>query len=394
MIFDAAIIGAGPAGNYMAWQLAHKGYRIIVLEEHEVIGEPVNCTGIIGAECFKRFSLGLNSVLGASNSARFYSPAGHEVLLQKEENQAYIVDRAVFDRELAMKAVKEGAVFHTGKCIKNILVDSKEVKLISSNGENPVEAKAAVIAAGFNSKLPELLGLGHITKYAFGAQVEVSLTSRTLVEVYFGNKTAPNFFAWLVPTSEGKGLAGLFSRKSQAAYLRGFLDNLYSQGKIRGETGKAVFGGVPLGMIRKSYADRVLVVGDAAGQVKPTTGGGIYYGMLCADIAVNTLDNALRLDNLSAKALREYEVEWKGKLGREIRIGQMARNVYHKLSDSQIEKAFEIIQNSGLHDLILQDKNFSFDWQAGTLLKALGHQALKSLWAKIGFKSEEFNKPL
>lgn len=387
--FDVAIIGAGPAGSYVAWKLACKGYRVTVLEEHEVIGEPVNCTGIIGLDCFKKFPLSLNSVLRASNSARFYSPKGSEILLQKEENQAYIVDRRAFDRELAEKAIQAGAIFLTGQCVKNILIEDGGVKIISANRANFIKARTAVIAAGFNSKLPELLGLGHITKYAFGSQVEVSLSTESMVEVYFGNNVAPNFFAWLVPTSEGIGLAGLFSPAKQAAYLRRFLDKLYSQGKISGETGKAIFGGVPLGIIPKSYTERVLVVGDAAGQVKPTTGGGVYYGLLCADIAVNTLDKALRQDDLSAKALRDYEVKWKGMIGREIRIGQMARNIYQRLSDAQIEKTFEIIHRSGLHNLILKDKKFSFDWQASTILKAMGHQALKSLWVKMGFRTEQ-----
>ncbi len=392
--FDVAIIGAGPAGSYMAWQLASRGRRVVLLEEHEQIGEPVNCTGIIGAECFKKFPLGMSSVLGASDSARFYSPAGHEIYMQKEEHQAYIVDRAVFDRQLAMKAAETGAFVQTGKCVRDILIEKTGVKLFSSDRAKPIEAKAAVIAAGFNSKLPEMLGLGHIAKYAFGAQVEVSLPPKSIVEVYFGNKVAPDFFAWLVPTSGRKGLVGLFSRTKQASHLRNFLNSLYSRGKIDRETGRAVFGGVPLGMIRKSYAERILAVGDAAGQVKPTTGGGVYYGLLCADIAVNTLDLALKRDDLSAKALRGYEVKWKGALGKEIRTGQMARSIYHRLSDAQIERVFDIVESSGLHRLVLEDKNFSFDWQASTLLKAMGHHALSSLWAKMGFKTQKLAKEL
>ena len=302
--FDVAIIGAGPAGSYLAWKLAGNGHRVAVIEEHQVIGEPVNCTGIIGLDCFKKFPLGLNTVVRAANSARFYSPAGHDIFLRKEENQAYIVNRGAFDRELAEKAMSAGAVYYTGQRIRNILVEPDGVKLFPSNRAVTFEGRAAVIASGFNSKLPELLGLGHITSYAFGGQVEVSLPSKISVEVYFGNNIAPDFFAWLAPTTEGRGLAGLFSRTKQSSYLRSFLDNLYSRGKIKRETGKVIFGGVPLGMIPKSYTDRVLVVGDAAGQVKPTTGGGIYYGLICADIAANTLYKALKQDNLSAKALR------------------------------------------------------------------------------------------
>ncbi|MDO8636676.1 MAG: NAD(P)/FAD-dependent oxidoreductase [Dehalococcoidia bacterium] len=149
--FDVAIIGAGPAGSYLAWKLAGKGYRVAVIEEHQVIGEPVNCTGIIGIDCFKKFPLGLNSVLRAANSARFYSPSGHDIFLQKEENQAYIVNRGAFDRELAEKAMSAGAAYYTGQRIKNILVEPGGVKLFPSDKATIFEARAAVFASGFNS---------------------------------------------------------------------------------------------------------------------------------------------------------------------------------------------------------------------------------------------------
>lgn len=379
-IFDVAIVGAGPAGSYTAWKLAGKGYRVVVLEEHETIGEPVSCTGIIGLDCFKKFPLSRDSILLAASSARFYSPAGKEIIVQKEEVQAYIVDRAAFDRDLAKKATEAGAVYYSGRHVNNIAVNARSVELSSNHKKEAIEARAAVIASGFKSKLTELLGLGDIKSFAFGAQVEVALRSEAITEVYFGDHVAPYFFAWLAPISREKALAGLFSRTRQSAYLLSFLNRLRSEGKIAGETGKVVFGGVPIGMLPRSYADRVLVVGDAAGQVKPTTGGGIYYGLLCADIAADTLDKALRQDDLSRKSLREYEVKWKGLLGREIRTGLLARNIYQKLSDSRIEKAFEIILKLDLHNTILRDRNFSFDWQASTILKALGHRALKSLW--------------
>jgi flavin-dependent dehydrogenase len=213
---DVLIVGAGPAGNQVAYRLASLGYTVTVLEEHERIGDPVNCTGIVGAECLDRFSVGNGTILGKANSARFYFPSGDFLRLEKETVQAYILDRAALDLDLAQKAQEQGAQYLLGSRVETIRASEQGVKAVV-NGERELEAKTLVIASGFGSKLPERLGLGRIEDYVAGVQTEV-IVDGTLpeVEVCFGRRVAPGFFAWLVPTSEGKALAGLFSRRKQA----------------------------------------------------------------------------------------------------------------------------------------------------------------------------------
>ncbi|GAH60574.1 unnamed protein product, partial [marine sediment metagenome] len=150
-------------------------------------------------------------------------------------------------------------------------------------------AQAIILACGFGSGLPEKIGLGEITDFVSGAQAEVNTIDIDEVEVYFGQKPFPGFFGWLVPTNHDKGLAGLLVANAPALYLRNFLHHLRAQGKIASTEADMKFGTIPLGTLPRTYSDRMIVVGDAAGQVKPTTGGGIYYGLLCADIAANCL---------------------------------------------------------------------------------------------------------
>jgi len=119
-----------------------------------------------------------------------------------------------------------------------------------------------------------------------------------------------------------------------------------------------------------------VVVGDAAGQVKPTTGGGIYYGLLCADIAANNLHRALENDDLSARNLASYEREWKKKLGRELKIGYWARKLYEHLSDRQIDRIFDIIKSNGIDEALLKKDDLRFDWHGEVILKLLGHRVL------------------
>jgi len=120
----------------------------------------------------------------------------------------------------------------------------------------------------------------------------------------------------------------------------------------------------------------LMVVGDAAGQAKPTTGGGVYYGLLCADIAANTLKMALKADDLSAKSLSRYERGWKKKIGRELRVGYWSRKLYERLTDRQVDRIFDIMKSSGIDRALLEAKELSFDWHSDILLRLLGYRAV------------------
>jgi flavin-dependent dehydrogenase len=115
----------------------------------------------------------------------------------------------------------------------------------------------------------------------------------------------------------------------------------------------------------------VIVVGDAAGQVKPTTGGGIYYGLLCADIAVDVLDRAMARNDFSARTLVEYERRWKKLLASELCVGRMARRAFERLSDRRIERLFHMVQDSRATEAMLDAPDFSFDWHSRLILRAL-----------------------
>ena len=132
---------------------------------------------------------------------------------------------------------------------------------------------------------------------------------------------------------------------------------------------------IPLGTLARSYGDRVLVIGDAAGQVKPTTGGGIYFGHLGAQIAAGVLDGALSSDNLTADQLSRYQKQWRAKMGKELSRGYWSRWAYTKLSDRQIERIFSIVDSNGMTEALLNSGNFSFDWHSRLILAVLGHSS-------------------
>jgi len=379
-LYDALIIGAGPAGSYIASKLATWGYKVLVFEQRERVGEAVCCTGIVGRECLDTFPFGKEAILREARSAKFFAPSGESLRLEKETTQAYIVDRFTFDSAIARKAQEEGAEYLLASQARDITIENEFVRVeveIKKQGGN-FEGKTAVIASGFGSKFSQRIGLGENGDFVMGAQAEVEAEAGE-VEVYFGNHIAPGFFAWLVPTSQGKALAGLLSRYHTSAYLRNFLVHLSEQGKIASPEVKVNYGGIPLKPLPKTSKERVIVVGDAAGQVKPTTGGGIYYSLLCAEIAAETLHQALSSHDFSAKVFAEYEKKWREKLIRELKVDYWARRLFERLSDKQIERLFHLIQSKHIHQSLLNSADFSFDWHSRLILKGLGYLGPRSI---------------
>jgi len=375
-LYDTIVVGGGPIGSYVAYKLAEKGHRVMVLERKRRVGEPVCCTGIIGQECVSSFAIEDNVILRQVNSASLFSPSGNMLRLWRKETQALILDRAAFDMAMAGRAQSAGADYIFNSLVTDISIEKDKVLVEASHqgGELNFESRAVVIASGFGSRLCQRLGLGRFGDFAIGAQAEVETVGMNEVEVYFGREMAPGFFAWLVPTTPPMARVGLMSRKSPGVHLRKWLAHLAAQGKIASAEAELSYGGVPLKPLPRTSGERLMVVGDAAGQVKPTSGGGIYYGLLGADIAAKTLHQALEDDDLSAKRLARYEQRWKRKLGREIKIGYWARKLFERLSDRQIDRIFEIVKANGIDEALLKAEDLSFDWHSKTVLRLMGYQ--------------------
>jgi len=376
-MYDVIVVGAGPMGSFIASRLAQLGYRVIVLEEKEGQGENVCCTGIISLECFNTFNLEA-TIFRKANSAKFFAPCGQFIRLERGSPQAYIIDRASLDKSLRERAQRHGANYLFSASVVAVTPETNCVSAtVDYHGKQRIfTAQAVVLACGFGSGLPEKIGLGEITNFVSGAQAEVNTIDLDEVELYFDQNLFPVFFGWLVPTNYDKGLAGLLVPDDPALYLRNFLHHLRAQGKIASTEAEMKFGTIPLGTLPRTYSGRIIVVGDAAGQVKPTTGGGIYYGLLCADIAVDCLHQAFLANDFSAAKLAIYDKRWRAKLDHELQIGYRVRRLYKKLSNRRIDYLFRVAQDSGIPRLIAEWPDFSFDWHGPLIAKVLKSLAI------------------
>jgi len=375
--YDVIIVGAGPAGSYIAYELASSGHDVAVFEEKSASGLNVCCTGIISTECFQSLGLGTEAILNLVNSANFFSPSGRCLRFQTENVQAYVVNRLLLDKALASKAQSQGAQYFFSSQVLDIISgrDSIQAETLCFGAREIFSARAVILANGFRPKLPWKLGLGRIKNFLVGAQAEIEAKNVDELEVYFSQEIAPGAFAWLVPTSTNKAYVGLLATSQAKLHLQKFLNNLSGQGRITSREVEIEQKAIPVGTLARSYGDRVLVIGDAAGQVKPTTGGGIYFGHLGARIAAEVLDEALSSDNLAAGQLSRYQKQWKAKMGKELSRGYWARWAYAKLSDRQIEGIFNILNSDGMAEALLNSGKFSFDWHSKLILAILGRSS-------------------
>jgi geranylgeranyl reductase family protein len=390
-MYDVIVIGGGPIGSQVASRLAEKDYKVLVLEKKAETGAKDCCTGIISRECVNLFKIDSRVILRELSSASLFSPSGNTIYLYREESQAVALDRTAFNQFMTGRAQKAGAEFHfNSRAIDINIASDRAIVDISNRGKtNQESAKVIVIASGFNPGLNERVGLGKYKDYAVGIQADVETPGLEEVEICFGD-VAPGFFSWLVPTARGRGKAGLISRAEPGAYLKNWLRHLVERGKIVSDDVKLNYGGIPLKPPSRTYGERIIAVGDAAGQVKPTTGGGIYYGLLGAETAAEILHRALADNELSAKRLASYERAWRKQLGRELRMGYWARLLFEKMNNRQIDRIFKMIKAGGIDEALSKTKEISFDWHSRTIVSLLKYQMISRALGrvKLPFKSD------
>ena len=370
---DVIVVGAGPAGNNAALGLASRGYAVTVIDFRQNIGDKL-CTGIVGLECARRFPIDPSLIYREPRSAQVFTPGAPEIRFEAATPQARIVDRAGYVASFARKAHDAGARYVLGQRVLQIAHRSGGLT-ITTDGDS-YQTRSLVLATGFGSPLTRQLGLGTVSDYVTGAQAVVSTSGVDDVEVHLGRDVAPGFFCWVVPTLEGQALIGLLARRGAPLLLSGFIQRQRQQGKVTGVICKATAWGIPLRPLRRTYQDRVLVVGDAAGQVKPTTGGGIYYSLLASEIAAQALGEALAADDLSAARLGHYQHRWKRVLSQELEVGYSARRLFEFLTDQQIASLVEQASVNGFRAELVNSSDIGFDWHSRTIAKVLAHPVL------------------
>ena len=374
---DVLVVGAGPAGNNTAYQLASLGYDVAVVDWRTRIGDKL-CTGIVGRECIQTYPMDKSLIHRDAYLATLIAPGGTAIDIVRPDVQAQIVDRVAYVASFADKARQAGATYLLGHRVTELSPkdDHMSVQLTDEREKRTLRAKALVLASGFGSELNGQLGLGRVGDYVTGFQAEVVAPGIDRIRVYFGQDIAPGFFAWVVPTSRDRALIGLLGRQQGQVHLEKLILKLEEAGEITEVTKGPSRWGIPLKPLPKTYGDRLVVVGDAAGQVKPTTGGGIYYALLASGIAAEALDRGFRHNDLSAGQLSSYERQWKGLLSRKMKVGYQVRRLFEVLKDCQIDLFMGAVARNGIYKEVVESRSLSFDWHSSLILKVIAHPLL------------------
>jgi digeranylgeranylglycerophospholipid reductase len=382
---DVAIVGAGPAGLVAARALASSGHDVVVLEEHEQIGVPVHCTGLLGVEAFDEMDLPRQAILTTTHAARFIAADGSSVFVDADRVGAAIVDRARFDQALADGSRRAGAELRTGARVRGIRVAADRVVITGDTGTARVEARACVLACGASYRFNRALGLGVPRAFVQSAQLEAPFAGPEHIEVHLGRSVAPGGFAWVVPFTRDGSLfnrVGLMCETDALARFGEFASSIRTRCAVAAPWPEPRLKILPLGPVTRTYGPRLLAVGDAAGLVKPTTGGGIYYSLVSGHLAADVLSEALAADDLGDVRLQGYQDRWRARLGAEIRIGLAFRTLATRLTDRAIDALVELARIDGLIPILKQTADFNF--HSRSALALLKHaQFRKILLASI-----------
>ena len=388
-MYDAVVVGAGPCGNMAALELAQRGVDVAVLDSRTTIGDKL-CTGIIGVECAELSPPAPEHIHGEARSATVVSPTGIRYRIERSGTQAYIVDRVAYVNSVAEKAQQASAEYILDARVTDIRIRDTRAEIATHSGDT-YQCQIVILASGFGTPLLRMVGLKDSaeSEYLVGCQVEAEAADLTETEVYLGSATAHKSFGWLVPTAESRALVGMAPRRRVNGQMEDFVTRLRSEGRIGETAGRPQTWGIPIRSLSPSYADRTLVAGDAAGLVKPTTGGGIYYAFLSGRIAAEAAQAAIERDKYQASDLRGYERRWKAVFGRELRIGYYARTLYETLSDVQIERLMdEFLSDGEINEFIGED--VAFDWHGKVILKGLRHANIRRVLATLGPSAAPF----
>lgn len=358
---DVLVVGGGPGGLHTALRLARDGYDVEVLEEHSAAGTPAHCTGVLAAEAYDEFDLPREAILNTLRTARFCPPSGRAIEYTTPALEVLVVDRPVFDRILHDRARQAGVTVTFGTKVTAVDIGPGDV-IVHAGDRTAKRARAVVLACGASYGLQQRLNLGRPPVFLQSGQIELPVANPRPVEVHFGRTIAPKGFGWVVPVHRDSGTfarVGIMCSRRSAAFLNRFLERVAEPWGLGATPGAVRYKLLPLSPIRQTFSDRVLAVGDAAGLVKATTGGGIYYAIVSADAAADVLSTALRNNSLGANFLQRYETEWRRRLGAELRAQHALRTLAHWLTDTDIEALFELARTDGVMPLVHRFARFN-----------------------------------
>ncbi|MDD3984496.1 MAG: geranylgeranyl reductase family protein [Methanobacterium sp.] len=350
--FDVIVIGAGPVGSTFARYIANEGFKVAILERKKEVGVPLQCAGLLGKKIKDINILPDKYILNKVYGAYLHSPSNTILKVGRKDPQAYVIDRIAYDKFLAEQAVDAGAKLLLNHKVKDVNIKTGEVYL-ENNSNKIFQGKIIVGTDGHASKVSDKFNPK--TKSVMAAQYLLDMKKDVFdmdnVNPHVNSNISPGFI-WMIPISKSMARVGLFANKDYNKLnhiLKDFIhDNiLYKNATIL----KKYQGFIPVYNPKKKIVkDRAILIGDAASQVKPTTGGGLIIGFECAKIAANTVSKTLQKEDINI--LKKYENEYRKRFKNELKVQIEVQIIFKSLTNQNLEYMFLKLKEGNAENLI------------------------------------------
>ncbi|MBN1801143.1 MAG: NAD(P)/FAD-dependent oxidoreductase [Candidatus Lokiarchaeota archaeon] len=344
---DVCIIGASIAGNYLAYLLSNSNLKIVVIEEHDEVGLPFQCAGIISKKLSTLIDLPQETILNRVKFARLVAPSGNSVRLSGDE-EPYIVDRVALDK-LFYEKIKnvQNVKYFFGERFKTFERVQKSVRGVNlkiKTSKRVIESKILIGCDGPLSTVGKQLGITNDIIY--GTQVRINARFDMDEAQLLFYPQIKNLFAWIVP--EGKNIfrIGLAASKNPLKILKRILNNFNLD--IKNAISRQ--GGIiPIGAMNKIAFKNILLLGDSACHVKATTGGGVVMLLICAKFAANCIINSFLNNNFSKYfAIKHYQKPCLKAIGRQLKLHFIIRTILNYFSYRDYENFFTILNTNNV----------------------------------------------
>jgi len=370
MNYDVVIAGGSVAGLFCAREIARNGHSVLVLEEDHEIGTPEHCGGLVSLSALDELGIIPHSKTFEHliDSAQVFAPNGDSFTINSKKQKVAEVNRRELDKQIAHQAQKNGADIK----VKTSFQDLTEEGVRTSDGN--IKCKIVVDARGVSSLInKDRDGILSSAQY----EIYSDWIKKGKVEVYFDQEKYPGFFAWVIPSNDGMGKVGVAGKGIRAAQvLEEFLSKKGKCSIIR-----KIFAPIWIkGPIDNFVSDKLVIIGDAAGQSKPTTAGGIFSCGFAGILAGQAI--AKYLETGKKSALQEYQKKWKEKFEKEFEKQLFARKLLERLDNQTINKLFESVTPEITKEI---SENDDFDFHTGSIIKLLGIKgSIKTAQTLIG----------
>ena len=375
--YDVVIAGGSISGLLTAREVAKKGYSVLVLEEGFEVGTPDHCGGLVSKIALNELEINPSEKIYdcAINNASIFSPSGKMLEINSKNQQIISVDRRQLDKQAAYQAQKYGA-----KIIVNSSYKEKTKEGVSTS-IGDIDCKILVDCRGIGALVNDNRN-GILLSAQYEVYADWIVSGR--VEVYFDQIKYPGFFAWIIPSGNGIGKVGVAGKDiNTSKTIEEFLKHKGKYSTIR-----KIFSPIWInGPIKNFVSKDIVIVGDAAGQSKPTTAGGIYSCGMGGIMAGNAIAKYLETNDNSQ--LVQYQESWYSKFGKEFEKQQLARKVLQKIDNKTVDKIFDMITPEILSEISNKD---DFDFHTASIIKLLGVR--KSLSAAQNLVGSEIKRLL